>query len=159
MLRGHFAALSLVALVAAGCSAGSGAGRLVVDRRTRGSGRVLDDSARATYCPRESLVTVVAVGRVWSGGLALRVVLPVRTPVTLRVQRSLGGPGTAVAAFRPLAGVARFGDSGTVTLAPSSAIDGSFELSVTDSTPPDAVFRGALRHIPYVVPTGPPCRP
>lgn len=157
MLRGRLAATSLVALVSAACSAGTGGGRLVVERQTKGSGRMLDDSARAIYCPAESLLTVVAVGRNWSGGLALRVALPVRSPVTLRVQRTLNGPGTAAAAFRPMSGVARFGVGGTVTLAPSSAIDGEFEISVTDSTPPDAVLRGKLSHIAYVVPSGAPC--
>lgn len=159
MLRGRLAATSFVALVSAACSAGSGAGRLVVERRTKGPGQLLDDSARAMYCASESLLTVVAVGRSWSGGLALRVVLPVRSPVTLRVQRTLGGPGTATAAFRPAAGVARLGVGGTVTLAASSAIDGDFEISVTDSAPPDAVLRGKLSRIAYAVPSGPPCHP
>ena len=154
------AAAALAALVAAACSAGPDAGgRLLVQRTTRGAGRLLDDPGRATYCRGESLLTVVAVGRAWSGGLAMHVTLPVRAAVTLKVQRSLGGYGTATAAFRPVNGVARLGVGGTITLAPSSRVDGAFEVTVTDSVPPDAVFRGRLSRIVYSSPSGPPCRP
>ncbi len=160
MSRRRVAAAALAALVAAACSAGpDAAGRLLVERTAKGAGRLLDDPGHATYCPTDSQLTVVAVGRAWSGGLAMHVTLPVRAAVTLRVQRSPGGYGTATAAFRPVNGVARLGVSGTITLAPSSRVDGAFEVTVTDSVPPDAVFRGRLSHIMYSSPSGPPCRP
>ena len=154
----RLAAAVIAALVGAACGAGSDAGgRLVVDRVTKGSGRLLDEPARAVYCAGESLLTVIAVGRVWSGGLALHVVLPVRAAVTLPVRRPPTGFGTATAAFRPASGVARLGVGGTVSLAPSSAVDGVFSITVTDSTLPDAAFRGRFSHIPYSTPSGPAC--
>jgi len=159
MLRRRLTAFALGALAASACGAGSGAGgRFVVERASKGSGRLLDDSASAIYCPAESLLTIVAVGRVWSGGLAMRVVLPARSLDTLHIQRTLGGFGTATAAFRPVGGVARFGVRGVVTLAPSRALDGIFEATVTDSTPPDAVFRGRFRGVAYRVSSGQACR-
>jgi hypothetical protein len=160
MSRRRVAAAALAALVAAACSAGPDAGgRLLVERISRGSARLLDDPGQATYCAAESLLTVVAVGRSWSGGLAMRVTLPVRAAVTLQVRRSLGGYGTATAAFRPAGGVARLGVSGAITLAPSSGVEGAFEVTVTDSAPPDAVVRGRLSRMVYTEPSGPPCRP
>lgn len=158
MSRRRLAAAVIAALVGAACGAGPDASnRLVVDRVTKGSGRLLDLPARATYCAGESLLTVIAVGRGWSGGFALHVVLPVRAAVTLPVRRPPAGFGAATAAFRPVAGVARLGVGGTVTLAPSSVVDGVFSVTVTDSTPPDAVFRGRLFNIPYSTPSGPAC--
>ncbi len=152
-------ALALAACAGAGDGAGGRSGRFVVERVTKGSGKLLDGPARATYCPSESLLTVVAVGRVWSGGLALRVALPLRASATFQVGRALGSSGSATAAFRPAGGVARFGVSGTVTLVPSSAIEGGLEVSVTDSSGPNAQFRGRLSNIAYTSQTGPPCGP
>jgi hypothetical protein len=156
----HLVAAVVMALTLAGCGEESnGSGRLQVERVTKGSGRLLDVPALASYCPAESLLTVIAVGPVWSGGLALRVTLPVRAPVTVQVRRTLDSLGSATAAFRPVGGVARFGVSGTVTLRPSSAIDAVFQVSVTDSAGPNAVFRGRLSNVAYSTEPGPPCRP
>jgi hypothetical protein len=158
MSRRRLAAAVLAAVVSTACNGGADtSGRLVVDRVTKGSGRLLDEPAHAIYCPAESLLTVIAVGGGWSGGLALHVVLPVRAAVTLPVRRPPTGFGTASAAFRPASGVARLGIGGTVTLAPSSVVDGVFSITVTDSTPPDATIRGRLSRIPYSTPSGPAC--
>lgn len=144
------AAVALLALWGAACRAGAGkAGRLSVQRVTKPAATLLDAPARAWYCPGESLLSVVAVGPKFSGGLALRVSLPVQRRRTFELARHLAGDGTAAAAFRPLGGVARFAVGGSVALRPSREIEGEFRATVTDSAGPHVEFRGTISRVPY----------
>jgi hypothetical protein len=148
-LVGAVALLALWGAACGGSARGGEAGRLSVERVTRPGATLLDARAAAWYCPGESLLSVVAVGRSWSGGLALRVVLPLRERRTFVVARHLAGDGTAAGAFRPLGGVARFAVGGSVTLRPSREIDGEFQATVTDSVGPNIEFRGRISRVPY----------
>jgi hypothetical protein len=132
-------------------------GRLTVHRVTAPGGIVLDAPAQARYCATDSTVTVIAVGRSWAGGVAVRTALPVERPTTFRVGRVLDTLGVATAAFRPTGGVARIGVSGTVRLESGPDLDGSFEVSVTDSTGPNVVFRGSFARVHYETAQGGAC--
>jgi hypothetical protein len=162
-LRPASAALLLAAGLL-GCSgAGSAAhtasvdGRLTVRRETAPGGIVLDAPAQARYCATDSTVTVIAVGRTWAGGIAVRTALPLPRATTFRVGRVLDTLGVATAAFRPTGGVARIGVSGTVRLESGADLDGSFEVSATDSAGPNVVFRGIFARVHYETAQGGAC--
>ena len=149
--------------LAGACNACSGAdrdpnagGRVVVQRGTRGSTRLLSDPGQAGYCPDDSILLVIAVGRKWSSGFAIRVVLPLRAARTFTVQSSLGGQGTATAVFRPLeAGAAWYAEGGMVSLEASRSVSGSFDLTAPDTAGVHVSFRGRWSHLPvHLLPKG-----
>ncbi len=105
--------------------------------------------AVATYCEPESTLVIVAVGRSWSGGFAIRTRLPLAPPRDFRVQQALAEIGSATAAVRPLGpGSALLGVGGTVHLEAGDAITGRFEVAVPDSGGLDASVRGTMTRIP-----------
>jgi len=162
MRRPLIAAVAL-GLAGAACSACSGAdrdhnagGRVVVQRVGRGSTRLLSDPGQAGYCPDDSILLVLAIGRSWSSGFAMRVALPLRAARTFAVQPSLGGLGTAAAVFRPLeAGAAWYARSGMMRLDASRSVSGSFDLTAPDTAGVHVSFRGRWSHLPlHVLPKG-----
>ena len=148
------AALGLMGVASGACSgaggeANAGGGRVVVERVARGSTRLLDDPGRATFCPDDSLLVVVAVGRKWTGGIAMRVALPLGQPRTFTVQPALGDAGTASAVFRPLeAGAAQYASAGSVRLEGRGPVSGTFDLTAPDSAGIHVAFRGRWSQVP-----------
>jgi hypothetical protein len=155
-MRGPLIAAAALGLASAACCACSGAGwdanaggRVVVQRLARGSSRLLSDPGQAGYCPDDSILLVIAIGRKWSSGFALRAVLPLRGARSFAVQPSLGALGTAAAVFRPLeVGAAWFAESGVVRLDASQSVSGSFDLRAPDTTGAHVSFRGGWSHVP-----------
>jgi len=155
-MRRPLIATAAVALAGAACGACSGAGsdpntggRVVVQRVARGSSRLLSDPGQAGYCPDDSILLVIAIGRQWSSGFAVRVVLPQREARTFAMQPSLGGLGTAAAVFRPLeAGAATYAKSGIVRLDVSGSLSGSFDLTASDTAGARVSFRGHWERLP-----------
>ncbi len=155
---------AIVAIAGAACDAGSrpgsgfepGGGRVVVERIARRGADVADGPGQASYCPDDSLLLVVVLGRRWSGGLAMKVLFPLPQAQSLGVQRAVGGLGTAGAAFRPYrAGSAALGVGGTVELQPGEAATGRFDVAVPDSNGVPVVFRGRFSSVPVrVLPRG-----
>lgn len=155
MRRPFIANAALAALVCVACDAGAGAGpdpvggRLVVQRVAKRTTKLSDGPGLASYCPADSLLLVIAIGRAWTSGFAVRVALPLREAGTFKVQRLLGDLGTATAAFRPIGeGAAQLGVGGTLRLEPSSGIRGGFEVAVPDSGGVHISFRGRWSRIP-----------
>ncbi len=137
---------------AAGSGVRQDGGRFLAQRVARHKTTLVSGPARASYCSQDSLLVVVAVARSWTGGLALRAVLPLTAPREFQVRPALDGAGTATVAFRPLdAGVALLGVGGTVRLEPSAAVSGSFDVSLPDSGSARVSIRGTLSRIPLSV--------
>ncbi len=154
------AAALLLAAGSIGCPGSriaAAGGRLSVRRVTKPAGVILDAPALGRYCATDSTVTVIAVGRTWAGGIAVRTVLPVRRLTTFPVGRLLDTLGLATAAFRPIGGVARVGVSGSVRLQPGTDLRGSFDLSVTDSAGPNVILRGSFSRVRYQTARGGAC--
>jgi hypothetical protein len=156
-MRRLLLAAALPALAGAACDARHGAGaspfpaggRFLAERVARRTTTLVNGPAWATYCPADSSLVIIAIGRTWSGGLALRAVPPFDAPRNFRVQASLGDTGTATAAFRsPDAGAARVGVRGTVRVTISTAIDGRFDVALQDSGQVHVSIRGRLSRIP-----------
>jgi hypothetical protein len=143
------AALGLAAACSTAPSDPGVGGRVVVERVSGGSTRLLSNPGQAAYCADDSVLLVIAVGRTWSSGFAMRAAAPLNTARTFTVQPTLGGPGTAAAVFRPLdAGPARYADRGIVRLDASRSVSGSFDLTAPDSAGVHASFRGRWSHLP-----------
>jgi hypothetical protein len=163
-MRWLLLAAALLALAGAACDAGSGAGagpnpdggRLLVQRVAKRTTTLLDGPGRAGYCAADSVLLVVAIGRNWTTGFAVRVILPLLEARTFQVQRSLGGPGTATAVFRPLVtGAAQVATGGTLRLETSRTINGHFEMAASESGPGHVSFRGRWSRLPlYPLPKG-----
>jgi hypothetical protein len=147
------AALGLAGAACAACSGTArdpnAGGRVVVERIGRGSTRLLNDPGRAGYCSDDSILLVIAIGRRWTSGFAMRVVLPLRAASTFAVQPSLGVLGTATAVFRPLeAGPAQYATGGMLRLAASHTVSGSFDLTAPDTAGVRVSFRGRWSRVP-----------
>jgi hypothetical protein len=157
MRRRVIAAAALALVAGASCGTGSDAdGHFRVERHARRTTTLIDDPGRAEYCPAESLLTVIAIGRNGAAGFAVRTALPLRQVSVFAVQPLLGGVGTATAAFRLASGAARVGTAGQLRLQPSATIDGDFDVAVPDSLGLTVPFKGKLSRIP--VQTGSPAR-
>lgn len=98
----------------------------------RGSdaGRLMSSHALATYCDEDSSITVVALARAGSGGVAARTHwAPTGNRLdSLRLGRRLSAIGTATMAFRALGDTVKdalVADSGTLTLRGDSTVSGA----------------------------------
>lgn len=160
MRRLHSAAGALLVLAGAACDAGHGGGagpipdggRLHAERVFKGTTTIVSGPAQASYCPADSLLVVIALGRKWTGGLAVRAVLPLVEARDFNVRPSLEGLGSATAAFRPLdAGVVQLGVDGTIHLEPAKGVSGRFDIAVPDVGGTHVFIRGRLSRIPLVV--------
>lgn len=167
-MRRLLLAAALPALAGAACDAGHGAGtspfpdggRFLAERVARRTTTLVNGPAWATYCPSESLLVIVALGRTWSGGLALRAVLPLPVPRDFQVQMSLGDVGTASAAFRaPAAGPAKVGVGGAVRVVVTTVVSGRFDVAIPDSGREHASIRGTMSQIPFVTLKAGTCSP
>jgi hypothetical protein len=156
-MRRLLLAAALPVLAGAACDAGHGAGTspfpdggtFLAERVARRTTTLVNGPALATYCPADSLLVIVALGRSWNGGLALRTVPPL-TPRDYQVQLSLGDVGTATVAFRaPAAGAARVGVGGTVRLLVTTVANGQFDVALPDSGGAHVSIRGTLSGIPF----------
>ncbi len=151
-MRRLLSAAALLALAGAACNASpraDGGGRFVAQRVAKKTTTLVSGPALATYCEPESTLVVIAVGRAWSGGFAIRARLPLTAPRDFRVQAALAEVGSATAAFRPLKpGSALLGVGGTVHLEPADAVTGTFDVAVPDSGRLTASVRGTLTRIP-----------
>jgi hypothetical protein len=159
-MRRLTSAAVLLVLAGAACDAGHeagagpirGGGHLLAQRVAGRARTIVSGPAQATYCPAESLLVVIALDRNWTGGFAIRVVLPLTAARDFQVQPSLGGLGSATAAFRPLnGGVVEPGVRGTVRLDPSTSVDGRFDIGVPDSSGTPVAIRGRLSRIPLAM--------
>ena len=167
-MRRLLAAAALSALAGAACDACHGAGaspfpgggRFLAQRVAQRTTTLVNDPAWATYCPADSTLVIVTLGRRWSGGLAVRAIQPLNAPRDFQVQASLGEVGTAVAAFRaPEAGAARVGVGGTIRLAATSAVNGRFEIALPDSGGAHVSIRGTLSGVPVSMLAAATCSP
>jgi hypothetical protein len=153
-------ALGLVGAAIGACSGGGSdaitGGRVVARRVARGSTQLLNDPGQAGYCPDDSILLVTALGRRWTTGFTMRVVLPLQAAESLAVHPSLGGLGTAAAVFRPLdAGAAWYATRGMVRLDASRSVSGSFDLAAPDTGGVHVAFRGQWVHLPlHLLPKG-----
>lgn len=156
-MRRLLLAAALSALAGAACDARHGAGaspfpaggRFLAERVAGRTTTLVNGPAWATYCPADSSLVIIAIGRTWNGGLALRAIPPLNVPRDFRVQVSLGDTGTATAAFRaPDAGAARVGVGGTVRAAITTAVNGWFDVTLPDSGRDHVSIRGRLSGIP-----------
>jgi hypothetical protein len=140
------------------CGRGAQAGRFPAAGEGRLAAQVagehmLDAAAQATYCRGDSLLVIVAVTSRWTAGLALRGAFPVDSTRTYSVGGSLGGTGTATAAFRAVTDSvepALVGAGGTARLEPGRRATGVFDVNVPA---PDARSRprrilGSFRSVP-----------
>jgi hypothetical protein len=167
-MRRLLLAAALPVLAGAACDAGHRAGaspfpdggRLLAERVARRTTTLVDGPAFATYCPADSALVIIALGRTWSAGLALRTVPPLDAPRGFHVQLSLGDVGTATAAFRaPSAGAARLGVGGTVRAAVTVAVNGRFDVDLPDSGGSHVTIRGTLSRIPFSMLAAATCAP
>ena len=158
-MRRLLLAAALTALAGAACDACRRAGaspfpvggRFLAERVARRTSTLVNGPAWATYCPADSLLVIVALGRTWNGGIALRAVPPLSTPRDFKVQLVLGDLGTATVAFRaPSAGAARVGAGGTVRVAVGTSVNGRFDVAVPDSGGASIAIRGTLSQIPFL---------
>ena len=167
-MRRLLLAAALPALAGAACDAGHGAGtspfpdggRFLAERVARRTTTLVNGPAWATYCPADSLLVIVALGRTWNGGLALRTVPPLDVPRDFHVQTALGDIGTAAAAFRaPAAGAATVGVGGTVRVVVTRVVTGRFDVAMPDSGREHTSIRGTLSQIPFVMLPAATCSP
>lgn len=159
-MRSHAVAGAALALaLIAGCGVGPASevgadGELQADHVVAGrSLHLLDGPAVATYCSNDSLVTVVAVGRNGSVGLAVRTTLPLDHPKRVPVSPALAESSSAAVAVRLKSGAARIGASGWIRLEGSAAISGEFDVALPDSAGSRPRLTGRLSRIS--VRTGP----
>ena len=126
-------------VLAAGCGGDSGSeagasGDLRADRVVGGrASRFLDGPAVASYCPDDSLVTVVAVSRDGSVGFAVRTRLPLGHAKSFAVAPALAESSSAALAMRLKSGVSRIGASGWIRLEGSATLGGAFDVALPDS--------------------------
>jgi hypothetical protein len=152
-MRRPLVAAAALGLAGASCSRApsdpNAGGRVVVERVADRATQLLSDPGQAGYCPDDSILIVIAIGRRWTSGIAMRVALPLPAARTFAVQPALDGPGSAAAVFRPLdAGPARYAESGTVRLDASRSVSGSFELTGSDSAGVRVSYRGRWSRLP-----------
>jgi hypothetical protein len=148
---------ALAVLAGAACDGtGPGGGRFVAERVAARTTTLVRGPARATFCPDDSVLLIIALGRTWSGGFALRSAFPLIAARDFRVAPSLGGPGSATAAFRSLlAGRAELGVAGSIRLEPSRNVSGRFDVQARDSAGVQVRIQGELAGIPLsVLPKG-----
>jgi hypothetical protein len=167
-MRRLLLAAALPMLAGAGCSAGRGAGaspfpiggRFLAKGVARQTTTLINGPAWATYCPSDSVLVIVALGRGWSGGLAVRTYPLLGPQRDLKVQLALGDLGTATAAFRaPAAGAAQVGVSGSVQVAVATTVSGRFDIALPDSGKKQVSIRGTLARIPFSVLSAATCSP
>ena len=130
---------------------------MLVERVTSPRARLLDEPARARYCPQDSLLTVIAIGRAWTAGLAVRVAPPLPGTGSVPIGRSLGGVGTATAALRAVGGAAHLAIAGGLAFRATGRLDGTFDVTVTDTAGPPASIQGSLTGVPIIVPADGAC--
>lgn len=126
-------------------------GRLVMQREGAGAARLVDASARASWCAAESTLVIVAVDREWTGGLALRVGWPLPDAKVLLVRPRLETDRSATAALRSMgdsAGPALIGASGKVWLERDEAPTGHFDLIVATVGGGPVRVTGGFRAVP-----------
>ncbi|MEK6769800.1 MAG: hypothetical protein AABY85_12535 [Gemmatimonadota bacterium] len=126
-------------------------GRLLMEREGRGSARLVEAPARATWCESDSALVIVAVDRAWTGGLALRVEWPITAPRTFTVHRGLEGAGTAAAALRSMGdsvGPALLGVSGTVRVEAAAAATGRLDVMAEGADNSPVRVTGSFRAVP-----------
>lgn len=126
-------------------------GRVVVERVGRGERRLLNSSARATYCASETTTVLVALDRNWAAGLALRSPQPVAAPQLLVLRETPGEVGTATAALRPHAdsvAQAFVAVAGAVYLEAGNRISGWLAFEARDRDSSVARFVGRIRRVP-----------
>jgi len=161
-------AAALPMLTSGACHAGRGpgtspfpeGGRLRAEHVAQRTSTLVNGPAWATYCPSDSLLVIVALGRAWNGGFAVRIVPPLDVAREFHVQPSLGDIGTATAAFRSASGgVARLGVGGTVRVDVTSAVNGRFDIALPDSGRGHVAIKGTLTGIPYRVLKAAACSP
>ena len=167
-MRRLLLAAALPVLAGAACSADHGlgtspfptGGRFTAERVAQRTTTIISGPAWATYCPSDSLLVIVALGRAWNGGLAVRTVPPLDVPRDFKVQLALGDVGTAEAAFRsPAAGAARVGVGGTVRMVSTTTVDGGFVVTLPDSAGKRISIRGTLSRIPIATLSAAACTP
>ncbi len=167
-MRHPLLAAALPVLAGAACSAGHGAGdspfplggRFRADQVARRTTTLINGPAWATYCPSDSALVIVALGRTWSGGFAVRTFPLAGAPRDFQVQLTLGDLGTATAAFRaPDAGSARVGVSGTVRVTVGGTVTGRFDVALPDSGQQHVAIRGTFSSIPVSVLSAATCSP
>lgn len=155
-------------VLAAACGAGRGVGaspfpvggRFRAEHVARLTTTLIDGPGWATYCASDSVLVIVALGRTWSGGLALRTFPLGGAPGDFRVQLALGDLGSATAAFRTSdAGPARVGTGGSVRVAVTSSISGRFDIALPDSGRQHESIRGVLTRIPVSMLPAATCSP
>lgn len=167
-MRRLLLAAALPVLAGAACSAGRGAGdspfpvggRFLAEQVERRTTTLINGPAWATYCPSDSVLVIIALGRTWSGGIAVRTFPLVNARHDFQVQLSLDTLGTAAAAFRaPAAGSARVAIGGTVRVAVTNAVSGRFDVALPDSARERRSIRGTLTRIPFAVLPAAACSP
>ena len=167
-MRRLLLAAALPVLAGGACSAGHRAGdspfpvggRFLAEQVARRTTTLVNGPAWATYCPSDSVLVIIALGRTWSGGLAMRTFPLVAAPHEFQVQLSLDAVGTATAAFRASsAGPARVAVGGTVQVAVTNAVSGRFDLALPDSAKEHVSIRGTLTRIPFAVLPAATCSP
>ncbi len=84
-----------------------------------GGGELFTVSARATVCPRDSIVALAGVGDRWAGALSIRTVWPA-TAGRHPVRRTRDSAGVALVALRPL---------GSANDSSWTAVDGTLQQS------------------------------
>lgn len=92
--------------------------RLRIDRARPAARSLLDVPVEAAYCAADTTLTIIGADRSWSVVLAVRTPWPARS-LEFTFDSTVGGPGTAAVAIRPL------GDSIGVAM---SALRGSLKL-------------------------------
>jgi hypothetical protein len=118
-----------------------------------GGKTIVRGAAQATYCRGDSILVVVAMTPHWTAGVALRGAFPVTTARTFSVGNSLGGEGSATAAFRAVTDSvepALVAAGGTARLEPGPAATGRFDVRVPapDGRSPPRRVLGAFRTLP-----------
>lgn len=133
-MRGRVFFLPIAAAAVVACPgepAAPGTGRLVLERTEPDPRTLLDAPARARYCARDSLVTIVAVDRSWSAAIALRTPWPEVTLFSVDTTASI--LGTAALAARRIGdsiGLGLVSRSGRVELDTGALLAGTFTIEV-----------------------------
>jgi len=137
--RFFFAVTAMAGLVACpgGDGTAKGSAHLVVERSAPHAARLVDAVARARYCPRDSTLTIIAVGSAWNAVVGMRTAWP--PSGTLTVDSALRGIGTAAVAVRSATDSvipALISRSGKVEIDRGTNIEGHFTVVAgTDSIP------------------------
>jgi hypothetical protein len=113
-----------------------GSAHLHLDRAGPSSRSLLDVPVEATYCAADTTLTIVGADRSWSVAVALRTPWPARS-LEFTLDSSLGGPGTAAVAIRPLSdsiGVAMTAVRGSLKLDAGARASGTLDFVVTGTS-------------------------